>query len=253
MSDDISIPPPGYYNQRSRVSEPPAGTFGAGRIALIILAAVGVGAIGASVIHYRSGPVPVIQADTNPIRVRPDDAGGQQVAGANNNLLIDDSDPTDSRLAPPPEEPNPQALRSPPSPAVVSPPAPAALPAALPASGPAAALPAPPAPRPKPPAAVAPASAALPLPPAARPAVYGKAIIQLAALETEAAARTEWHTLSKRFPDLLSGHEPVFSKIERAGKTYWRVRTAGFPDTEHAKAACEKIRAKGGTCSVADF
>ncbi len=246
MSDDISIPPPGYYNQRGRVSEPPSGTFGAGRIALIILAAVGVGAIGASVIHYRGGPVPVIQADPNPIRVRPENPGGQPGAGANNNVLADDSNPANSRLAPPPEVPNPQALRAPPAPT----PAPVATPTPTPAPTPPAAVTAP-APRPKPPTVAAPA--AVPVPPAAHPAPHGKVIIQLAALETEAGARTEWQTLAKRFPDLLSGHEPVFSKIERAGKTYWRVRTSGFPDTEHAKAVCEKIRAKGGTCSVADF
>ena len=246
MSDDISIPPPGYYNQRSRVSEPPSGTFGTGRIALIILAAVGVGAIGASVIHYRSGPVPVIQADPNPIRVRPEIPDVQQGAGANNNVLSDDGNPANSKLAPPPEVPNSQALRAPPAPArsAVATPAPAPPP-------PAAVTP--PAPRPKPPTLAAPAPAAVPVPPAARPAAHGKVVIQLAALETEAAARTEWQTLSKRFPDLLSGHEPVFSKIERSGKTYWRVRTSGFPDTEHAKAVCEKVRAKGGTCSVADF
>jgi len=112
--------------------------------------------------------------------------------------------------------------------------------------------------------AVKPAPAAPPvakptsLPAAATPekhsAANGKgATIQLAALSSEDAAKSEWQLLLKRMPDLLGGRQPSFAKTERDGRTYWRVRTGGFGDVAQARAFCDKVRAKGGGCTIADF
>ena len=243
MSDDITIPPPGYYNPRPRASAQASGTYRTVGIAVGIIALVGVGALGASVVHFRSGPVPVIEADSRPIRVKPDNAGGMQIAGANNDILSGGNDTNDSKLAPAPEAPNPQALRA------ISPLAPPGAPPGASQVAPPVAAPAPLAVAPPKPKPVVPAAAPAP----AHPAVHSKASIQLAALETEAAARAEWQTLQKRLPDVLAGHEPSISKTERAGKTYWRLRTAGFNDVAQAKAVCDKVRSKGASCSVAEF
>ena len=225
------------------------GTIRALVIAGGIVLGLGLAYAGLSLLSHRSGEVPVVRADDRPIRVKPDNPGGLQIAGANNDIFSGGSDTDGSKLAPAPEVPDPQALRTQaPAPvAAAVPPAAVAPPVVAPAVVPRA-EPAPvPAPAPKV-AAVA---------PAAKPATLaagGKPVaIQLAALGSEDAARTEWHILQKRMPELLSGHQPVFSKTERAGKTYWRLRTAGFPDAARAKAACEKIRAKGAACSVAEF
>ena len=78
-------------------------------------------------------------------------------------------------------------------------------------------------------------------------------MVQLAALPTEDAARTEWQHLAKRMPDLLNGRQPSISRTERGGHTFWRVRTSGFADIAQARAFCDHVRAKGGGCSVADF
>ena len=59
--------------------------------------------------------------------------------------------------------------------------------------------------------------------------------------------------MAKRMPDLLGSHQPAFSKIERDGRTWWRVRTGGFSDVVQATLFCERLRAKGAGCSVADF
>jgi cell division septation protein DedD len=79
------------------------------------------------------------------------------------------------------------------------------------------------------------------------------ALVQLAAVTSEESARSEWQRLEKRMPDLFGHRQPAFSKTERSGHTLWRVRTGGFSDVAQATAFCERVRAKGATCSIADF
>jgi SPOR domain len=224
---------------------------------------------GWSAIGHHSGTVPVVQADSRPIRVKPDNPGGMQVAGANEDILSGDPDTNSGKLAPPPETPNPQAMRAPPPPPVVASPAPATAPAALSgaakltpdksAAAPvkAAALPAPDKAAAADKAAVAQdkhasTAAATPAPDHNAPAAKG-ALVQLAAVSSEAAAKVEWQRLQKRMPDLLDHRQPAISKIDREGHTLWRVRTGGFSDFSQATVFCERVRAKGTGCSVADF
>ncbi len=200
---------------------------------------------------HRHGGVPVIEADSRPLRVKPANPGGLQIAGANDSILSGDRD-SKVAMAPPPEAPEPQALKAEEkATAAAAPPAPVATPPAAltpvepPGPAPSAAQPATPKPavaavRPPPPA------------PVAAPKASGT-FVQLAALESEEAAKAEWRRLEHRYHDLLGGHAPTFSRTEHAGKTYWRVRTGGFPDTAEAVLFCERIKAKGGGCSVASF
>lgn len=266
MSDDISIPSPGYYHHRRQADGGDSGTVRLAVIAGGILAGLGLVLGGLTLLGHHRGPVPVIQADERPLRIKPENPGGLQVAGANSDIMSGGNDTRASKLAPPPETPDPQALRAqaPPAPvpappvaAAVPPPAPAPAVVAPAVVAPAAIVPAvsPPvvAPTVQAPPAPKPAAAVAPTKPEVHPAPHPKAIIQLAALESESAARAEWQALQKRIPEVLSGHQPSFSKTERAGKTYWRLRTSGFADVAQAKAACDKVRAKGSACSVAEF
>ena len=77
--------------------------------------------------------------------------------------------------------------------------------------------------------------------------------VQLAAVRSEAAAKSEWQRLERQMPGLLGQHRPAFSKIDRNGQTLWRVRTGGFSDAAEANAFFAHVRAKGAGCSVADF
>jgi hypothetical protein len=315
VSDDLSIPNPGYRGNRAGRYGTGQGRVGQGmdpdtrRLVMFAggLGIVLVGLIGAStLIGHRSNEIPVVAADNRPIRVKPDNPGGMKIDGAENDVFSGGSDTADSKLAPPAENPDTKALRteatSPPP--VIQPEAPTAavapsLPPAKPAivtNAPAAAKPAivasaPAATKPamvaNAPAATKPAIVAsvptatksmiVATPPAAAktepaakqavalngkpsaaadthpPAAARQAMVQLAAVTSEEAARDEWHALAKRMPDLLNGRQPIFSRTDHDGHTFWRVRTSGFADVAQARAFCDHVRAKGGGCSVADF
>jgi hypothetical protein len=276
VSDDLSIPSPTYHlRRRGRGRMDPdtkrllmiAGGLGAGLVVVFL---------ASSLSSRHPGEIPVVQADSRPIKVKPENPGGLKVAGIDNEIFSDGSDTDGSKLAPPAETPDPAALRAPPPPKLARPPIPPTASAAI--AAPLAAEPPPAVERHA--AAVVPAVAksavapARPAPAAIQPpaekrpssAVPGTeargntaqtggkgAVVQLAALSSEDSARTEWQLLLKRMPELLNGRQPAFSRVERDGHTFWRVRTTGFADLAQAKTFCERIRAKGSGCSVADY
>jgi cell division septation protein DedD len=228
----------------------------AGGLATVLVVLVAASAM----IGHRSGEVPVVPADPRPIRVKPDNPGGMKIDGAENDVFSGGSDTSNAKLAPPAETPDAKALRAgaippplvqPPAPMVATPPVKPAPAPTAPATRTAAATTAMrSAPTPVAPAAPPVAAAAA----EAHPAAAGShAVVQLAALASEAAARNEWQQLAKRMPELLNGRQPVFSRFERDGHVFWRVRTAGFADEAQARAFCDRVRGKGGGCSVADF
>jgi hypothetical protein len=157
------------------------------------------------VAHSGGGSVPVIQAASGPVRVKPDNPGGMVVGPEEKQY-----NPNDSHLAPPVEEPNPRGLMA------------AADPSKAPVMAPVA-------------------------PPRARPV-----LVQLSMTKSEAAAQGEWDKLAKKLPDVMSAHRPLFQKTSETGATPWHLRTGGFTDQAQAKAFCDKVKAKGGQCSVVD-
>ena len=181
MSDDLSIPSPTYRIPRHHQGMDPATrrlAMIAGGLGGVLLVVVG----GWTLIGHRNAAVPVVQADSRPIRVKPENPGGMQVAGADADILSGGTEMKDGKLGPAPEAPAPQALTAPPAP-------PPVVAAAVPAPAPVGAA------TPAKPVAAKPAPAAEKRP--ATPPANG-ALVQLTAVQSEDAARSEWQRLSKR-------------------------------------------------------
>lgn len=179
--------------------------------------------------------VPVIEADSRPIRVKPENAGGLQVVGADDQVMGGHGSLTHG-MAPAAEVPAAQALRAQ-MPAQPASPQPAAAEPVVSTAPPVVAQP-----------------PAVPMQ-AVRPALspVTGTLVQLAAVDSEEAAQSEWQRLAKRMPDLLTDRRPVVQRSDRDGRTVWRVRTGGFTDTTDATAFCARVRMKGGACSIASF
>jgi hypothetical protein len=239
VSDDLSIPTPTYRVPRHRRGMDPLTK----RLALIACGLGGplVVVVGSwSMLNHHGGTVPVIEADSGPVRVKPANPGGMQITGANDDVLSGDGNAADDKLAPPPEAPAPQALRAAPArPATAPVPVPAAPPAVI-AAAPVKPIESKPVPAPDQHAA-------------ATAPTEKDTLVQLAAVRSEADAKSEWERLAKRMPDLLAQRHPAISKTDHDGHTLWRVRTGGFTDLSQAKDFCERVRAKGAGCTVAEF
>ncbi len=228
--------------------------------------------------HHAAGGIPVIEPLPGPVRVKPVDPGGMQVMSTQ---VAQTNGPAAQALAPGPEAANPQALQAEVNAArhADAPAAPAAAPAvaapvqalavqASPVQGtvalPVAASVPPQVAAPVPDtaksdteagidAADAPAAEAPSTPEAAAPAASGGHAVQLAALDSEAAARAEWTRLAHRAPALFAHREPSIVPVSRDGKRFFRLRMAGFNAASDATAFCGRLHGAGIACTLADF
>ena len=218
------------------------------------LGAVLVVLIGASaLIGHRSTGVPVVTADTRPIRVKPANPGGMKIDGAENDVFSGGSDTADSKLAPAAETPDAKALRT----AAAAPPPVVATPA--------------------------PADVAPPPPPVTRPAAVAATARRQAgsgrARQTAGGRRgsPSAHVRASgdgaaRRPRLgRRGAQRVAETVEAHARSAerkaprllpHRARWAHvlahpdrpvFADVAQARTFCDRVRQKGGACSVADF
>ena len=248
-------------NRRAESMDPQVKRMGMAAAGLAGLLVVGFG--GYALIGHRPHTIPVVEAESGPVRVRPDNPGGMQIAGADEQIMGGGGGAQTDTMAPPPEVPEPQALRAeiaaaqeapPPAQTVsLTAPPPAAPPviASMPETRP---TPAPARPPAKAAAATPPTpthAAAAPVAPSAAPS--GGTQVQLAALESAQAAMMEWDRLSKRLPELFRPHHPEVQRTDRDGKTFFRLRTGGFTDIASATAFCAQLHSKGAGCSIASF
>ncbi len=227
-----------------------------------------------------SGEIPVIGPDPSPIKIKPANPGGLQLTGAEPPPANDDNGGGPS-LAPGPEKPDPAALQAeldaaraaaPPSapPAAKTLPAPAAAPmagapqageaqageaethgaATPPAAAPAQVVPVPYT-APVPHTAPGSLQSALASLRAAPPA--GGVAVQLAAVDSPAAAHATWDRLARAHPGLLDQRTPLVLEAQHEEKKFYRLRTGGFPTVAAATAFCTQLRAAGAACTIATF
>jgi hypothetical protein len=214
---------------------------------------------------------PLVEANTTPIKVPPLEEGGMEIPDQEREIFntldaSSGSDPAVEQLVPPPEEPVVPAAPEPAADApavaldanglpVVEAPDPADVAAATDATSAddfdtaavAAAL-----------AAAAASAATEPAAEAADASVETAALpagsyrVQLAAVRSDADARTTWAQLQQKLPELLGGLSLHIEQIDLGGDkgVFYRVQAAPLADHSSAQALCGSLASRGQDCLV---
>lgn len=273
--EDLRMPPPyaargdhdqdpqGYDEEEGYKEEAPARRR---RLPILVAGLAVVGFIGLVWYAYDwgtsgsvSGEAPVIQASTDPEKVKPEDEGGIQVANQDATVLDPNAGEGQPEvLMPPPEEPIVPAAPPAPTAPETEQTAPGQTAPEQTAPEQTAEVPAEtPAPAPEQPVASAEPAAAPPSPPPAEapapaPAVAaGDFLIQLASLTSREAAQTAWAGLQKKHPTLLSDMSLYVQEAEVTGKgTFYRVQAGPLPNKATADDLCAQLKAQKQDCIV---
>lgn len=148
-------------------------------------------------------------------------------------------EPGQTAAAPTPVVPEPQTQQAAPAPAEPAPATTAEKPAE----------PAPAAPKAAEPTQTA-AAPTKPAAPTVAPTAGGGARIQLAAVKSEALAKSEWAKLQKAYPALLGGLTLNVEAVDRSGTKLYRIQ-AGPLTKAQAKDLCTQLKAQKQACIVA--
>jgi hypothetical protein len=181
--------------------------------------------------------VPLIRADPNPIKVKPEQPGGLVVPDRNMMIYNERAGgPPVEKLLPPPERPEARPLAPPaaaaPQPQVAMAPQAAPLPAVKPLT------PEPIAPRAAPAAALGADKG-------------GHTRIVLASLHTPDEARTEWQRLKKASPDILGQMTADAVRADLGDKGIWyKIEAGSFAQPAAAERVCRELKARHLECSV---
>ncbi|HZK90012.1 MAG TPA: SPOR domain-containing protein [Stellaceae bacterium] len=190
------------------------------------------GAKHAAITAAEPGQVPLIRADNDPVKVKPDKAGGMDIPDRDNPIYaMRRGGPPVEKLLPPPEAPAPRPVAPPPPAQVVAPPAPAPL--------------------------LTPQQVAALARPAAKPAALEAAgagagmRIQLASLRTPEAARDEWARLKHANDDLLGRLTAVAVRADLGERgIYYRVEAGPVADKAAAVRLCRALKERDLECRL---
>lgn len=76
----------------------------------------------------------------------------------------------------------------------------------------------------------------------------GTTLVQFGAYDSAELAATEWDRLSARFGSFLGQHERVIQEASSGGRTFYRLRATGFGDMGEARRLCTALIAEGADC-----
>lgn len=76
----------------------------------------------------------------------------------------------------------------------------------------------------------------------------GSQLVQLGAFDDEAQAQREWDRLQGQFADLFGGKAMVVQSAQSGGRTFYRLRAAGFAGAEEARTFCNTLLGGNSTC-----
>lgn len=102
-------------------------------------------------------------------------------------------------------------------------------------------------------ATVAPPAEAAPAPVAAEQVrsvqpSSGDQLVQIGAFDSNSIAQSEWSRLAGRHGNLFSGKGQVIQQHQSNGRTFWRLRAAGFSNRSDAQEFCNALKAGGTDC-----
>lgn len=214
----------------------------------------------------KNAPVPVLQADPGPVKIRPEEPGGMQVPDRDKLVYDrfggDVARPSVERLLPPPEAPLPPPV------VPAAPPPPRELPVTSVPPAPPPMIPGPittvpggggaaesfrvpqATTTPLPPAVVT--SPSLPVaPPAVASAASGTFRVQLGAVRDEPAARAEWNRLKQRHGDVLGNLELDVERADLGERgIFFRVRGGPLAEEAAARRICDTLKTRNVGCLV---
>jgi cell division septation protein DedD len=79
----------------------------------------------------------------------------------------------------------------------------------------------------------------------------GAYVVQLAALQSEAAIEPAWRRLASRAPDLFASAQMDVERADLGPRgVYYRVRAGYFSDRDSASQFCDRIRQMGQDCII---
>lgn len=73
-------------------------------------------------------------------------------------------------------------------------------------------------------------------------------LVQIGAFDSNAIASGEWNRLSAKFGGLFSGKGQVIQQHNANGRTFWRLRVAGFGSIGEARQFCAALQSGGTDC-----
>ncbi|WP_300041683.1 SPOR domain-containing protein [uncultured Paracoccus sp.] len=76
----------------------------------------------------------------------------------------------------------------------------------------------------------------------------GSQVVQIGAFDSNAIAESEWGRVSGKFGSLFSGKGQLIQQHQVNGRTFWRLRVAGFDSRADAQAFCAQLKAGGTDC-----
>ena len=186
--------------------------------------------------HTSSGEIPLIHADTDPVKVKPDDPGGMEIPNRDRFVFNPTGNMPVERLLPPPENPLPRPATTGNPPPTTAPPATAQAPQA-PAAPPSAVV-----------APAPPQVATLPAP-AATGTGYR---LQLGAVKTPEIAKTEWDRIKRQNGDLLGSLGVSVDRADLGDRgVFYRIHVGPIADAAQAERVCGQLRQRGVGCILA--
>jgi hypothetical protein len=76
----------------------------------------------------------------------------------------------------------------------------------------------------------------------------GSRLVQLGAYDSEQSTRQAWSQLVARHGDLFAGKSLYVERATSNSRVFYRLRVAGFANTEQTRVMCEQLRARGIDC-----